>query len=271
MIAHTHITAEDFGDSFRFANALSRPLRPYLERAYGLAGQLVCPSEYNQELIESYTNTPTAVYKRLRLQSNGSPTPSSAISLGQPPQRERRGSHWRRSPTSTDHCTNRSSNRTHNQSRINTPTPHENWIFTDSYFPGIDGIMYTIKLWREKLEARGHEVYIIYPDGDYEPGAREIPIRSLPELDLVHCHGPAPASLLGRYYAQRHNLPAIYTHHTPIEAVLRTDRDTRAAVDRFDVRRTMEDLGHIYRRSTNATADPVPAEVGVGSDDMRRT
>ncbi|WP_138005106.1 glycosyltransferase [Halalkalirubrum salinum] len=360
-------------------------------------------------------------------------------------------------------------------------------FFTDSYFPGIDGVTYTIKLWREKLEARGHEVYIIYPDGDYEPGEREIPIRSLPnpfypgyrvptfkppsslpELDIVHCHGPAPASLLGRYYAHEHDLPAVYTHHTPIEAyldqsvgvesvaeaigrlyvplenvylrsfdvvtasterigrrvehiplpvgidmdffkpteerwyrnrtvigysgrlsmekhvaeilkaahelpeydfvivgdgpqrdrlereapenvevrgflpreelpifyssldafvtaskgdtlglstleanacgtpvvaadtppfdrtiqagngerfahgevdamleaietVLQTDRDTRAAVDRFDVRRTMEDLEHIYRRSKNPTGDPAPAEVGVSADDLPRT
>lgn len=61
VIAHTHVTAEDFGDSFRFTNALSRPLRPYLERAYGLADHLVCPSEYNRDLIKSYTNTPTTV------------------------------------------------------------------------------------------------------------------------------------------------------------------------------------------------------------------
>ncbi|MFC5135901.1 MULTISPECIES: glycosyltransferase [Haloferacaceae] len=109
-------------------------------------------------------------------------------------------------------------------------------FFTDSYFPGIDGVTYTIDLWREELEARGHEVYVIYPDGDYEPDEREIPVRSLPnpfykgyriptyrrlstlpELDVVHCHGPAPVGMLGRYYARKHDLPSIYTHHTPLE------------------------------------------------------
>jgi glycosyltransferase involved in cell wall biosynthesis len=74
------------------------------------------------------------------------------------------------------------------------------------------------------------------PDGDYEPGPRELPVRSLPnpfypgyrvptlrrpsslpDLDVVHCHGPAPVGLLGRYYAHANDLPAIYTHHTPIE------------------------------------------------------
>ncbi|MUW14664.1 glycosyltransferase [Halorubrum sp. CBA1125] len=61
VVAHTHVTAEDFGDSFRFTNALARPLRPYLERAYGLADALVCPSEYNRGLIEGYADAPTTV------------------------------------------------------------------------------------------------------------------------------------------------------------------------------------------------------------------
>ncbi|WP_247003838.1 glycosyltransferase [Halosolutus gelatinilyticus] len=109
-------------------------------------------------------------------------------------------------------------------------------FFTDSYFPEIDGVTYTIKLWREELERKGHEVYVVYPDGDYEPGDREFPVRSLPnpfyagyriplfrrpstlpELDVVHCHGPASVGILGRYYARKHELPTIYTHHTPLE------------------------------------------------------
>ena len=61
VVAHTHVTAEDFGDSFRFTNALARPLRPYLAWAYGLADALVCPSEYNQSVIESYADVPTTV------------------------------------------------------------------------------------------------------------------------------------------------------------------------------------------------------------------
>ena len=109
-------------------------------------------------------------------------------------------------------------------------------FFTDSYFPEIDGVTYTIDLWREELEREGHEVYVVYPDGDYDPGEREIPVRSLPnpfypgyriptfrrpstlpELDVVHCHGPAPIGILGRYYAWRRDLPSVYTHHTPLE------------------------------------------------------
>jgi len=109
-------------------------------------------------------------------------------------------------------------------------------FFTDSYFPGIDGVTYTIDLWRERLEDAGHEVYVVYPDGEYEPDERELPVTSipnpfyegyripltrrlstLPDLDLVHCHGPAPVGLLGRYYGWKRDLPTIYTHHTPLE------------------------------------------------------
>jgi len=110
-------------------------------------------------------------------------------------------------------------------------------FFTDSYFPEIDGVTYTLKLWRDRLEDRGHEVYVVYPDGDYDPDERELPVRSvpnpfypgyriplfkrpgsLPDLDVVHCHGPAPVGLLGRYYAKKYDCPSVYTHHTPLEA-----------------------------------------------------
>jgi len=109
-------------------------------------------------------------------------------------------------------------------------------FFTDSYFPTIDGVTYTLRLWRNRLEQAGHEVWIVYPDGDYRPAAREIPIKSLPnpfysgyriglarrpsklpEFDIVHAHGPAMGGLLGLYYAHRYDVPSVYTHHTPIE------------------------------------------------------
>ncbi|WP_336342589.1 glycosyltransferase family 4 protein [Halalkalicoccus ordinarius] len=61
VVIHTHVTAEDFGDSFRFTNVLSKPLRPYLEAAYELGDVLVCPSEYNRRLIETYVETETTV------------------------------------------------------------------------------------------------------------------------------------------------------------------------------------------------------------------
>jgi glycosyltransferase involved in cell wall biosynthesis len=109
-------------------------------------------------------------------------------------------------------------------------------FFTDSYFPGIDGVTYTIQAWRDRLESRGHDVYVVYPESSHEPDEREIPVPSLPnpfyrqyrlptyrrlstlpDLDVVHCHGPASTGLMGLRYAKRHGATSVYTHHTPIE------------------------------------------------------
>ena len=61
VVIHTHVTAEDFGDSFRLTNLHARPLRPYLKRVYRLGDLLVCPSAYNESVIESYTDIETRV------------------------------------------------------------------------------------------------------------------------------------------------------------------------------------------------------------------
>jgi glycosyltransferase involved in cell wall biosynthesis len=108
-------------------------------------------------------------------------------------------------------------------------------FFTESYFPEIDGVTYTIDSWKQRLEEKGHEVYVFYPDSKkYEPGQREIPVRSIPnpfyngynipippvdipDLDIVHCHGPATLCRYARRHAEKNNTPTVYTHHTPIE------------------------------------------------------
>jgi len=111
-------------------------------------------------------------------------------------------------------------------------------FFTDSYFPEIDGVTYTLNLWKERLEENGHEVFIIYPSSEeYQSKDNEIPVKSVPnpfyegynvpvsissqnfpeDLDIVHCHSPATIGIAGRVYAHRNNIPTIYTHHTPLE------------------------------------------------------
>ncbi len=61
VIVHTHQTAEDFRNSFAFSNIISKPMKPYLKYAYSLADMLICPSEYNRETIEKYTDAPKTV------------------------------------------------------------------------------------------------------------------------------------------------------------------------------------------------------------------
>jgi len=61
VLVHAHQTAEDFRNSFALSNLLARPLRPYLEYAYGHADHLVCPSEHNRAVLETYTDAPKTV------------------------------------------------------------------------------------------------------------------------------------------------------------------------------------------------------------------
>lgn len=61
VVMHTHMTAEDFRESIRFSNLLSMPLRQYLMRSYSAANRLICPSEYNKQVIKKYTDTSTVV------------------------------------------------------------------------------------------------------------------------------------------------------------------------------------------------------------------
>jgi 1,2-diacylglycerol 3-alpha-glucosyltransferase len=166
-------------------------------------------------------------------------------------------------------------------------------FFTDSYFPEIDGVTYTLKLWRDRLEAAGHDVWIIYPDGDYEPDDREIPIKSLPnpfypgyriglfrrlstipELDIVHCHGPATVGLLGLYCARQRELPTVYTHHTPIEEYfhqsINSERIANFLSDAYvPVENSILDKFDIVTASTrqiDREVDPIKLPVGVNMD-----
>lgn len=54
VIMHAHSTEEDFRDSFFFANALAPLFKKWLIFAYGLADQLITPTPYSKQLIDSY-------------------------------------------------------------------------------------------------------------------------------------------------------------------------------------------------------------------------
>lgn len=62
VVAHTHVTAEDFAQSFRFSGILSPVVRRYLSRFYDAVDLLICPSKHAERRIQSYTETtPTRV------------------------------------------------------------------------------------------------------------------------------------------------------------------------------------------------------------------
>ncbi|WP_158854438.1 glycosyltransferase family 4 protein [Halorhabdus sp. CUG00001] len=54
LILHSHVTREDFQESFRGSNQISKPLGWYLRWFYSQADLVLCPSEYTKDVLESY-------------------------------------------------------------------------------------------------------------------------------------------------------------------------------------------------------------------------
>lgn len=61
VVVHAHQTAEDFEESFAFSNLLAKPMKPYLKYAYSLTDHIICPSDHNREVMQSYTDVPKTV------------------------------------------------------------------------------------------------------------------------------------------------------------------------------------------------------------------
>ena len=54
LVLHSHVTSEDFAESFRGSNLLAKPLGRYLRWFYSQADLVLCPSEYTKGVLESY-------------------------------------------------------------------------------------------------------------------------------------------------------------------------------------------------------------------------
>ncbi len=114
-------------------------------------------------------------------------------------------------------------------------------IFTDTYFPQVNGVTFTISAWKKKLEEKGHKVYIYYPAGKYKPQKRELPFRSVDlrfydgykvavpsrrmneinDLEIVHIHGLFGMAMAGLYVSKKYRLPKILTYHTQADEYLK--------------------------------------------------
>jgi len=107
--------------------------------------------------------------------------------------------------------------------------------FTDTYLPTVNGVTYTVKAWRDRWEARGGRMDVVYPGSDgHDPGPGEHPVRSLPlplysgfrvgtptipdglvDPDIVHAHTPFSLGLAALRFAQKKAVPLVATYHTP--------------------------------------------------------
>ena len=122
-------------------------------------------------------------------------------------------------------------------------------MISDVYFPRVNGVSTSIRVFRDELVRRGHAVGIVAPrygaevaGDEIEPVARargvrvpfdpedrvvrpgrlvaaaEIARRRLGGVDIVHVHTPFSAFSAARHVARRWRTPLVATHHTHFEA-----------------------------------------------------
>lgn len=122
-------------------------------------------------------------------------------------------------------------------------------LFTDTYRPTINGIVFVVETLKKQLESLGHEVYVFCPARSMRPAKQQdllfeddriIRFRSFRsglfddfdftvffppsvlrriedlELDIIHVFTPSQVGLLGINAAVRHNTPLIVQHSTDL-------------------------------------------------------
>ncbi|KPN31684.1 hypothetical protein SY89_02433 [Halolamina pelagica] len=109
--------------------------------------------------------------------------------------------------------------------------------FTDTYLPTVNGVTYTVESWRDRWQARGGRMAVVYPGSpERTPDRGEYPVRSLPlpiyagyrlgvprvpdaveDVDIVHAHTPFAVGLAGLRLARKRDLPLVASFHTPTE------------------------------------------------------
>lgn len=114
-------------------------------------------------------------------------------------------------------------------------------LFTDTYYPQINGVAHSVLMLKENLEALGHTVYV-FTTTDPNAPKREYHVfrfHSLPfvcarrvglfyypsvaekvenlHLDLIHTHTEFSLGALGRMAAKRLGIPMVHTLHTIYE------------------------------------------------------
>ena len=118
-------------------------------------------------------------------------------------------------------------------------------LFTDCYYPQVNGVVTSVMLLRDALIELGHEVFIVTVSvPGYDTGSEENVIRvpSVPfakwkefrigvptffhnsfrqvralGLDVIHTHTEFSLGLLGRFFAKHLHLPIVHTYHTMYE------------------------------------------------------
>jgi len=114
-------------------------------------------------------------------------------------------------------------------------------MFSDTFFPQVNGVVTSIASFTKELQAQGHEVEI-FAAGKGEDVVRDTKVHWFPAIsfkpypeyqvalmpqganklvkqgnfDVIHTHSPAALGWAGVYSAKRNKLPCLSTFHTPI-------------------------------------------------------
>ena len=148
-------------------------------------------------------------------------------------------------------------------------------MMTDSWFPTRDGVVTSITIIKESLEALGHEVFIVAPEPEkefrqegvyYFPAVRfrsyegyYVPIlpsnkmEILREIDpdVIHIHGVATMALRGLICGHELGIPTVMTFHTMVDDAAKYYSPIKIPPE------TMEKLIWIYLRQILKRIDVV--------------
>ncbi len=131
------------------------------------------------------------------------------------------------------------------RSVITTENPLKIAIFTDTYFPQINGVVTSTETFVQSFRKQGHRVVIFAPD-DKDAPANEVDVVRFPavaypfqpeylfafpfirpvrnfvayQFDIVHIQTPFSIGLYGLNLAKKHHIPVVHTYHTFFERYL---------------------------------------------------
>jgi 1,2-diacylglycerol 3-alpha-glucosyltransferase len=114
-------------------------------------------------------------------------------------------------------------------------------LFTDTYYPQINGVATSVLLLKDNLERLGHQVYV-FTTTDPKAASKETNVYRVPSipfvserrvgmfynhrlaklirgmgLDLIHTHTEFSLGIFGREMAKKLNIPFLHTYHTIYE------------------------------------------------------
>lgn len=159
-------------------------------------------------------------------------------------------------------------------------------MMTDSWFPTRDGVVTSIMIIKESLEALGHEVFVIAPEPEkedrqdgvyYFPAVRfksyegyYVPIlpsnkmEILREIDpdVIHIHGVATMAIRGLICGHELGIPTVMTFHTMVDDAAKYYSPIKLPPE------TMERLIWIYLRQILKRMDVVVTPTSCIGDEL---